>query len=211
MSDPSDRELQDLIEQSARGDHAASQRLLAKYRRRVRHMVAVRIDSRLAGRIDPSDVVQDAFIEAFKRLPKYLQAKPMPFYPWLRQIAWEQLVALHRHHLDVEKRSVRRETPQGMVLSDASAIQLAERVAGAESSPTGHAIRKERCQRVRRALEQLRPRDREVLILRFLEQLSIKEIASVLRTSDAGVQMRQARALERLRGLLDEDLGGQRQ
>ena len=207
MPDTDEQETEELIERSARGDRAATQRLLAKYRPRVRHMVVVRLDSRLAARVDPSDVVQEAFVEVTKRLPEYLRTRPMPFYPWLRQIAWEQLVAMHRQHLHAQKRSVRQEAPQGMVLSDASAIQLAERVTAAQTSASGQAIRKEMCQRTRWALEQLKAKDREVLTLRFLEQLSIREVASVLQASEAAVQMRQARALERLRDLLDEDFG----
>jgi len=205
MSDLYDQETEQLIDRSAGGDPLATQQLLVKYRGRVRQMVVVRLDTRLVARVDPSDVVQDAFVEVVKRLPGYLRDRPMPFYPWLRQIAWEQLVAVHRRHLDAQKRSLRQEAPQGMVLSDASSVLLAERVMAVQSSPSGRAIREETYLRLRAALGNLKTNDREVLILRFLEQLNTKEIASVLGTNEATIQMRQVRALERLRDLLDQD------
>src|SRR5688572_24021646 len=112
----------DLIERASRGDGSAVQTLLAAHRDRLRRMVAARLDRRLAARIDPSDVVQEALADATRKLPEYLRARPISFYPWLRQLAWERVVKLHHRHIDAGKRSVRREA---CPLPGESALQLA--------------------------------------------------------------------------------------
>ena len=98
-----------LLERASRGDDQARQRLLERHRSRLKRMVAVRMDRRLAARLDPSDVVQEALADAARDLPDYLRTRPMAFYPWLRQLAWDRLVRLHRHHIDTGRRSVDRE------------------------------------------------------------------------------------------------------
>src|SRR3954468_14879787 len=104
-----DPDTDDLLDSAARGDQAAREELLARFRTRLRQMIAVRLDRRLAPRLDPSDVVQEALAEAARRLPDYLRERPLPFYPWLRQLALERLIDLHRHHVRASKRSVQRE------------------------------------------------------------------------------------------------------
>lgn len=205
--DANDEEPVELIERAAQGDAAATQQLLTKYRGRLRQMVAVRLDRRLAARFDPSDVVQEAFVEIVQRLPEYLRTRPMPLYPWLRHITWEQLTHLHTRHLGARKRTPLREEQLGGGLSDASVMLLARRVAAVQSSPSRHAIRNEEQARVRLALEQLESGDRELLILKYLEQLRTREIATVLQIGEGAVRMRHLRALERLRELL----GGERE
>src|SRR4051812_8316766 len=99
-------ETEQLIEQARRGDEAARQALLARHRSRLRQMVAVRMDGRLAARVDPSDIVQDALAEAHRTMDDYLRRRPLPFYPWLRRLAWERLVQLHRQHVEAGRRSL---------------------------------------------------------------------------------------------------------
>ena len=182
-----------------------------RHRSRLRQMVAVRIDPRLAARVDPSDVVQEALAEASQKLPEYLRERPLPFYPWLRQIAWETLVDMHTRHLAVQKRSVTREGRGHLVLPDESAMQLVDRLVGTGTSPSRQATRQEMRQRVRAALERLPVHDREVVILRHLEQLGFVEIAGVLGISEAATRSRYRRAVERLHNLLSGDwLGGLR-
>src|SRR6516225_4151532 len=88
-----------LLAQASLGDAAAGHELLSRHRDRLKRMVAVRLDRRLLARLDPSDVVQEALAEAARRLPDYLRQRPLPFYPWLRQLALERLIDLHRHHV----------------------------------------------------------------------------------------------------------------
>src|SRR5262245_24069354 len=100
-----------LLARATAGDPEAAQQLLARHRGRLGRMVAVRLDCRLAARVDPSDVVQEALMDAARKLPDYLRRRPLPFYPWLREIAWERLIKLHQQHLTAGKRSVLREQP----------------------------------------------------------------------------------------------------
>src|SRR5437870_763694 len=126
----------ELLDLASQGDEGARQDLLARHRQRLRQMVAVRMDRRLAARVDPSDVVQEALIEADRRLSDYLRDRPMPFYPWLREMAWERLVALHRRHIAARRRSVNREELPGAELSDESAVELARHLVNHGSSPS---------------------------------------------------------------------------
>lgn len=192
-----------LLRRASEGDAEAQTLLFANARRRLRQMVAVRMDQRLKTRIDPSDVVQEAFAEAFQLLPEYLIEQPLPFYPWLRQLAWNRLVDLHRRHLLAQKRSVLREEAQ-LALPDASVAQPAERLAANDASPSGQLVQKELRGRVQAALVQMKDADREVLVLRYLERLSTAEISAVLGIREGAVKVRHFRALERLRALLDD-------
>jgi RNA polymerase sigma-70 factor (ECF subfamily) len=167
-------------------------------------MIAWRMDLRLAARVDPSDVVQEVLIEADRKLDRYLREQPLPFFPWLRALAGEHLTVLHRRHVRARGRSVLREEPGLLRLPDESVAELAARLVTSATSPTQQALRKELRQRVRQALEQLSERDREVLVLRNLEQLSVADTAEVLGISAGAVKVRHLRALERLRALLDE-------
>src|SRR5262249_33288078 len=152
--------------------------------------VRLHMDRRLAPRVDPSDVVQEALAEAAQELSDYLEERPIPFYPWLRKIAWERLVKLHRRHLHARKRTANREDRGILNLPDESAVELAGRLLDLGSSPSKHLLREELRARVRAALEQLPERDREVLVLRYLEQLSTKETAAVLGINEPAVKTR---------------------
>jgi RNA polymerase sigma-70 factor (ECF subfamily) len=197
-----------LLEQASQGDGTARQQLLARHRDRLRQMVAVRLDRRLAARVDPSDVVQEALADAALKLSDYLRRRPLPFYPWLRRLAWERLVKIHQRHLKVRMRSARREEAGGPDLSDESALELAQRLIDPGTGPSQRLIRDELRRRVQATLAQLGERDREVLILRYLEQLSTREIAATLEVSEGAVKVRHLRALKRLRSLLAGELGG---
>jgi RNA polymerase sigma-70 factor (ECF subfamily) len=193
-----------LLDQAAQGDADARERLLARHRDRLRRMIAYRFDRRLAARVDPSDVVQEVLVEANRKLDRYLRDRRLPFYPWLRQLAWEHLATLHRRHVQAQRRTVRLEEPGVLGLPGESADELAKRLVDTTSSPSQRLVRQEQRQRIRQALLRLAERDREVLVLRHLEQLSVAETAAVLGISAGAVKVRHLRALERLRGLLDE-------
>jgi RNA polymerase sigma-70 factor (ECF subfamily) len=194
-----------LLARAVQGDDLARQRLLERHRARLKRMVAVRMDRRLAPRLDPSDVVQEALADAARELPDYFTSGKMAFYPWLRQLAWERLVRLHRDHIDTRRRSVNRERAALLPLPDQSAIDLARRLVSSGTSPSGCAIREELQERVRATLKRMAPRDSEVLVLRYLEMLTNAEIAEVLGITEGAVKVRHYRALERFRGLLDDE------
>jgi RNA polymerase sigma-70 factor (ECF subfamily) len=193
-----------LLERVAAGDGAAMGELLQRHRGRLRRMVAVRFDPRLAARVDPSDVVQETLAEAAANLDRYLRERPLPFYPWLRQFAQRRLIELHRRHVQARRRSVTREVgPPG--LPDHSALALADRLFARTSSPSAGLRRQERRDRVRAALAALSEQDREVLVLRILEALPTRDTAAVLGISEVAVRSRQVRALDRLKVLLGPD------
>src|SRR5262245_21649141 len=118
---------EELRRRCAAGDDIARQELLARYRGKLRQMIAVRLDRRLTARLDPSDVVQEVLVEAHRKMDDWLQRRPLPLYPWLRQIAWQKLVKLHEHH-HANKRRVTREECGISELPDQSWMQLAERL-----------------------------------------------------------------------------------
>jgi RNA polymerase sigma-70 factor, ECF subfamily len=192
----------ELLLRVSHGDSPARNQLLARHRSRLRKFVGFRMDRRLATRVDPSDIVQDVLTEADRKLPDYMRHRPLPFYPWLRQIASDRLIELHRQHVQARKRSVRREELDIRALPDESLAELASRLVTTSTSPSQRLLRKEVQHRMRAALERLPVRDREVLELRHLEQLSVAETAAVLGVSQAAVKTRHLRALERLRDLL---------
>jgi RNA polymerase sigma-70 factor (ECF subfamily) len=190
-----------LLQRLAGGDATARDQLLQRYRRRLRRMVAVRFDPRLAARVDPSDVVQETLAEAAAQLNRYLKERPLPFYPWLRQLAQRRLIELYRRHVQARRRTVTREEATGGP-PDRSALVLTEQLFGRISSPSSRLNRQERRDQVRAALAALPEHDREVLVLRILEGLPTRETASVLQISEVAVRSRQVRALERLKALL---------
>jgi RNA polymerase sigma-70 factor (ECF subfamily) len=195
---------EELLRQAAHGDQDAREGLLARHRGRLRKMIAWRLDRRLAARVDPSDVVQEVLLEASAKMDRYLREQPLPFFPWLRSLAGERLATLHRRHVRARGRSVLREEPGLLNLPDESAAELASRLVTSSTSPTDRALRREQRERMRQALGQLSERDREVLALRNLEQLSVADTAEVLGISAGAVKVRHLRALERLRALLAE-------
>ncbi|MGO9464151.1 MAG: sigma-70 family RNA polymerase sigma factor [Isosphaeraceae bacterium] len=198
-----------LLEQAARGDPGAMGTLLTRHGNRLRRMVALRMDRRLKGRIDASDVIQEAYLEASARLAEYLRDPSMPFFLWLRYLAGQKLVTLHRHHLGVQMRAAGQEVAlcRGP-LPEASSAALAAQLMGHDTRPSEAAIRAELKLRVQHALNSMDPLDREVLALRHFEQLSRAEIAQVLGVSEAAAGKRYIRALERLKGVLGRSPGG---
>jgi RNA polymerase sigma-70 factor, ECF subfamily len=193
-----------LMKRASEGDKLAVEQLLERHRLKLGQMIAVRMDPRMAARVDPSDVVQETLAAAVQRLSEYLRDRPLPFYPWLRHLAWQRLVDLHRQHIQTRRRSVTREQPMEMALPDQSAMQLADRFTASHTSPSHQMMRGELRQRVRSALDRLPAQDRELLVLMYLEQLSTADIAAVLAISEKAVTMRHLRALDRLRRILTQ-------
>lgn len=196
-----------LIQRAADGDMSARAELLDRYRKRLGRMVAMRIDRRIAARVDPSDIVQDAMKDAFKRLPEYFADPQLSFYPWLRRIAWDRLVDVYRQHIGAERRSILREHPGSPDLNDESVAELSQSLCTSSLNPGRRVMLAEMQARTKAALLELKPHDREILVLRYLEQLGVEEIAGVLGISQTAVTSRHLRALQRLRRLLGDEFG----
>jgi RNA polymerase sigma-70 factor (ECF subfamily) len=183
--------------------------LLEQYRARLRRMVALRLDPRLHGRIDPSDVIQETYLEASARLAEYLHTPSMPFFLWLRFLAGQKLVTLHRHHLGRQMRDVGREVSlyRGQ-LPETSSAALAAQLLGHDTGPSEAAVRAELKIRLQEALNAMDPLDREILALRHFEQLSLAESAQVLGLTESGASRRHLRAVKRLKEILSGLPGG---
>jgi len=186
-----------LLASFAGGDASAESVLLSRHRARLKRLVMVRMDRRLASRVDPSDVVQETMIQASRRLPEYVRQRPLPFYPWIRQLAIEQVAYQHRRHINALGRTVNREAINQHFLPEHSGIELAKRLVSAGTSPSDDAAQRELRAVVRKVLDELSEEDRDVLVLRFLEQLTAVDTAEVLVESLDAVKSRQRRALER--------------
>jgi RNA polymerase sigma-70 factor (ECF subfamily) len=189
----------ELLDRANTGDEAAVTALFAEYRARVRRTVALRLDRRLAARLDVSDVLQETFLEASRRLPEYLSQRPLPFGLWLAWLAREKVIGLHRQHLDADKRAVAREAPPLPV--DASSC-FVRALAGREPSPSQILADAEAAERLRVALSRLDDDERDLILWRHFEQLTNRDIARLLNVTEAAAAKRYVRALERLRGLL---------
>ncbi len=197
-------ETQKLLGQAQLGDQASFELLFQRHRAKLRRAIALRMDRRVAARVDASDVLQDTYLEAFRRLPKYLQKPGMPFYLWLCWIAREKVIALHRRHLGAEKRAVTHEAP--LLPADRSATFVSVIVAGKEPSPSQALAKAELAERLRLALSQLDDDERDLILWRHFEQLSARDMAQLLQISEAAAGKRYIRAVERLRTILI-DLG----
>jgi RNA polymerase sigma-70 factor (ECF subfamily) len=185
------------------GDRQALVMLFDQHRDRLRRMVELRLDPRLRGRLDASDVVQEAFLNVASDLDAYLADPKLPPLLWLRLHVGRRLATLHRQHLGRRMRDAGREISiYHGALPEASSAALASMLLGWHTSPTQAARRAERMLRVQEALNSLDPIDREMLALRHLELLGRAEAAQVLGiTREAGAK-RYFRALKRLKDVL---------
>jgi len=196
-------ELRDQLRRLAAGDSQALADLFARYRDRLRRMVKLRLDRRLQGRVDASDVLQEAFIDVARRAPEYAANPTMPFFLWLRLLTGQRLLMVHRQHLGAKIRDVGQEVSlfRG-ALPQASSVSLAAQLLGRMTSPSLAAVRAEMQLKLQEALNGMDPLDREVLTLRHFEELSNNETAAVLGLQKAAASNRYVRALKRLKDVL---------
>jgi RNA polymerase sigma-70 factor (ECF subfamily) len=193
-----------LLRRAAAGDEAALAALWERHRARLRQMVRLRLDRRLQGRVDPSDILQEAFLDLASRLPDYARDRPMPTYLWLRLVTGQRLAQVHRQHLGAAMRDAGREVSlyRG-ALPQASSASLAAQLLGRFTTASQAAIRAERQLQLQEALNGMEALDREILALRHFEGLSNGESAEVLGLSKTAANNRYIRALGRLRNLLE--------
>lgn len=199
----------ELLGRAAKDDPDLLGPLLARHHDRLARMVKYRLDRRLQGRIDAADVIQEAFLEASQRLPKYLANPEVPFFIWLRFLVGQKLALLHRRHLGVQARDAGRDISlyRGP-LPEASSAALAAHLVGNLTSPSQAAIKAETRIRLQEALNSMNQIDREVLILRHFEHLTNQETAKSLDIQPSTATNRYVRALEKLRHILTNMPGG---
>ena len=191
---PDSAETESLLEQARAGDARAFDRLFARHRQDLLGFVDLRLDRKLRTRLDPSDVVQEAQLEAVRKLSDYLHRRPMPFRLWLRKTTYERLLMIHRRHFKAAARDIEREVP----LPDRSSLGLARQLLAPDSTPSRQLAASELARRVRSAVARLPDVDREILLMRTFEGASYDEVACVLDIKPEAAKKRHGRALLRL-------------
>lgn len=201
MENDSAREDQ-LLKRLRGGDEDALGELFSIFRERLKKVVHFRLDHRLKGRVAESDVLQDTYIRASQRLEHYLEKPEMPFFVWLRLLAGQQLVDLHRHHVGAEMRDARREISLHEKIGGNTSLALAAHLADRLTSPSRVFERVEKIAILEETLNRMNPIDREVIALRHFEELTSAETAQVLGIEKAAASKRYVRALQRLQQLM---------
>jgi RNA polymerase sigma-70 factor, ECF subfamily len=186
----------------SQGDQALAE-AIAQHAPRLQQAIELRIDPRLAGRIDAADVLQEAFLEARKRLARYLAEQRVPLFVWLRGVVLDTLIDFHRRHLGAKMRDAGQEVSlHRSATAQASSVALAACLMGDLTSPSQAAMREETAHQIETALADMDEVDREVLILRHFEQLSNDEVAAIVGVKKAAASRRYMRALTRFRRVL---------
>ncbi len=192
-----------------KGDQQALAVFFSRHRERLRRMIDFRLDARLRGRVSTSDVLQEAYIDALKRLPHFVADPAVPFFIWLRSVTVQRLIDVHRQHLGAQLRSAAKEVRLGAGNAiEASSEKMAELI-GDFTSPSQALHRGEVRERLRGALDRLDPIDREVLALRDFEELTNNEVATLLGIKTAAASKRYVRAIERLKEALEQSPGSE--
>lgn len=186
------------------GDEQALAELFAKHRERLWRMVNFRLDRRLHGRVDPDDVLQEAYLGAAKRIQHYVTADPpLSAFVWIRMMAKQTLIDLHRRHLGAQMRAADREIAiDGYGNAQATSASIALHLLGHKTSPSQAAVRADMVSKVREALETMEPIDQEILALRHFEELTNSEVAEVLSIQQKAASIRYIRAIRRLKDVL---------
>ncbi len=205
MSDPAATIADELLVQMRSGDEQALADVFSHYRERLRRIIQFRLDYRLAGRVSDSDVLQEAYIAAAKRLDHFSRHQEMPAFLWLRLVVGQQLIDLHRQHLQASKRDARQEVSlhqQGP--SAHTSMAIAAQLVGPMTAVSEVVARAERIEKLEATLNQMDAIDREVIALRHFEELSNIETANVLEIEPAAASKRYVRAMARLGELMAE-------
>jgi RNA polymerase sigma-70 factor (ECF subfamily) len=189
-----------LIDSAAGGDAVALNDLMSRHADSLQGAVRRRLGRKLAGRVDPSDIVQEAQKTVLERFADYCRRRPMPFRLWLLRTAHERIVDAEREHLHAQKRAVDRE----MAIPDASSFALASELLASTPGPERQAMRKEVAQQIRRCLALLSEPDREILMFRCFEGLNNREVATLLELKPETTKKRFTRALLRMRRVLND-------
>jgi RNA polymerase sigma-70 factor (ECF subfamily) len=197
----------DLLTRALGGDCGALAELFQRQRPRLEQMVRVRMDRRLQGRLDPADVLQEAYLDVARRFREYAADPTLPFFLWVRLLTGQRLIDLHRQHLGAKMRDAGLEVSLQHLVPQASSASLAELLLGRLTSATRAAIRAETQLRVQEALNAMDAIDREVLVLRHFEMLSNDETAQVLGLKPSAASNRHIRALKRLKEIMTEATG----
>jgi RNA polymerase sigma-70 factor (ECF subfamily) len=200
-------EVLELLRTASGGDQQAMAVVFDRYRDRLHRLVQVRLDARLRGRWDPSDVIQEAYLDASRRLGEYMGRPDLPFFLWLRFLTAQKVAEIHRREFAQKRDAERDANPYLGDGSLTSSITLADAFIASQTSPSEEFAREEIRSALTRALEELDDDDREIILLRYFEQISNTESARVLGIAVNAASQRHVRALKRLRRVLQAHPG----
>ncbi len=198
-AEPSNRDNDELLKRALAGDEEAFAELFERNRKRLERAITCRMDSRLSPRVDSSDVLQETYLEAARKLPDYARQRPMPLFQWLRWIARDKIVMMYRRHVAAGSRAVGRELP--ILPVDSSAKLVIELVSDATSASRKLA-KAELAALLRKGLKRLDASDRELILMHHFEGFTNRDAARCLHIGEAAAAKRYGRARARLRRFL---------
>jgi RNA polymerase sigma-70 factor (ECF subfamily) len=179
---------------AALADMAALGKILNDHRAELLAMLRRRLDQRLARRLDPEDILSEAFLRAQQRWPHCKEEAARQPRAWLYRLVHDCLIeAWRRHHRN------RRNLEQDEIFPEDSSAQLVAGLIDSGTSPSAATAREELRQRMATALALLKEADREILWMRNYDRLSYPEVAAVLDITEGAATVRYFRALQRLR------------
>ncbi len=184
------------------GPDALANRLL-EHRDSLIRIISFRLDPILRSRVDPEDVLQEAYLEISRRIQEFIDGVPVSFLVWSRQKTIQTLIDIHRGHTR-EKRDPYREVSMGAIgpYGQTTSISIAHLLMDDVTSPSQAALRAEEMQQLQEALDSMNETDREVLAMRHFEQLSNQQVAEVLGISPTAASNRYVRAAAKLSEIL---------
>jgi RNA polymerase sigma-70 factor (ECF subfamily) len=192
-----------LLSRARGGDGRAVADLFERHRSRLRRMVRLRLDRRLHGRVDPSDVLREAAADVARRAGECSAASSASVFLWLRAVTGQRLQSVHQDLLGGRMGEAGHEVSlyRG-ALPQANSVSLAAQLLGRLAPPSRAEEQAERQVRLQEALNNMDPLDREVLALRHFEELGNDEVAEVLGVPPAAASNLYIRALKRLKDTL---------
>ena len=190
------------VEELRKRPQEAAAEFMTKYQDVLLRMISFRLDRRLYGRVDPTDVMQDSYLEVSKRIGEFIDNPQVSFFVWARQITWQTLLKTNRRHLQTQKRNVTREEKNARRQNEATSVALAARLLANVRTPSGEAVRGETIEQLKTALDGMNDVDREVLALRHFEQLSNGQVAEILNLTKSAASNRYVRALSKLKEIM---------
>ncbi len=185
------------------GGQKALADLLAIHQEKLERIISFRIAPFLRSRVDPADVLQDAYFEISRRINEFIDGSPVSFFVWIRQKTLQTLIDIHRKHTR-EKRDAHRETPLASApYGHTTSISIARFLMDDITSPSQAAVREEEIQQLQSALESMNETDREVIAMRHFEHLNNQQVAEVLNISPTAASNRYVRAAAKLSEILN--------
>ena len=194
----------DLMQKAQNGDLEALAQVFEINRERLKRMIRMRMSERVRPRVAASDVLQEAYVDLAQQLGNYAKDPKLPFFLWMRRITGLRLAKVHREHLGQQIRDANRDRRLDVAMPDASAVYMANQLAGQFTTVSEKAMRNENELRMQAAIEQVSETDREILAMRHVEQLTNSEIAVLLEISESAATNRYVRAIRKLKDAMGE-------